>query len=177
MTTMISVDGREFQVERITVTSVMSPSGRTEYRLTGKRGAVYETMRNANHPSALFVLIGSGRNPRTFWFSDARGELEAVDSMGHALRIAAEVTRTVVTSESVTRTDPKATAEVQRLERELAKAQAKSTRAMEARMNRPVGTSRARATTLNANWARAAEQRDRVAAALDAARERVAVAE
>lgn len=59
---------------------------------------------------------------------------------------------------------------LERLERELAKAQAKSHKAMDARRKHPPGTSRARSTTLNANWARAAEQRDRVQAALDAAR-------
>lgn len=50
--------------------------------------------------------------------------------------------------------------------RDLAKAQAASERASEARRNAAPGTSRAKITTLNARWARAAEHRDRLAAEL-----------
>ena len=45
--------------------------------------------------------------------------------------------------------------------RELLAAQKKSERAMDARHAHAPGTSRAKSTTLNANWARAAEHRDR----------------
>lgn len=48
---------------------------------------------------------------------------------------------------------------------DLIAAQKKSERAAEARRQHPVGTSRARSTTLNANWARSAEHRDRLEAA------------
>ncbi len=61
--------------------------------------------------------------------------------------------------------------EIKRLERALEKAQAASLRASEARRRLPYGSSRARVTTANANWARAAEHRDRIAALLDKARE------
>lgn len=64
--------------------------------------------------------------------------------------------------------------EVERLEHELAAAQKKSEKAMEARMRLSPGSTRARSTTANANWARAAEQRDRVSDRLDAARARLA---
>jgi hypothetical protein len=47
--------------------------------------------------------------------------------------------------------------------RDLATAQAKSTKAMEARGRLPIGSTRARVTTANANWMRAAEFRDRIA--------------
>lgn len=50
----------------------------------------------------------------------------------------------------------------------LADAQAKSTRAMQARQRLEPGSTRARVTTANANWARAAEHRDRCQDRLDA---------
>jgi hypothetical protein len=56
--------------------------------------------------------------------------------------------------------------------RELAEARKKSERASEARYALPPGTSRARVTSANARWMRAAEHRDRLIAelaALDAA--------
>jgi hypothetical protein len=56
------------------------------------------------------------------------------------------------------------------LERELARVQAASERAMEAKMRLPRGSSRARVTTANARWATAAERRDRVLEALELAR-------
>ena len=55
------------------------------------------------------------------------------------------------------------------LERALAAAQERSERAMDARMRLPPGSSRARVTTANANWSRAAESRDRLRDLLDAA--------
>lgn len=66
------------------------------------------------------------------------------------------------------------TNKIARLERALADAQAASLRAMDRRRALPPGSSRARVTTANANWARAAEHRDRCAARLDAARAELA---
>lgn len=64
--------------------------------------------------------------------------------------------------------------EVAELERALKVAQKKSEKAMEAKMRLALGSTRARVTTANANWARAAEARDRVSDQLDAARARLA---
>jgi hypothetical protein len=61
-------------------------------------------------------------------------------------------------------------ADIACLERALADAQAKSYRAMDRRGALRAGSSRARVTTANANWARAAEHRDRISDLLDAAR-------
>ena len=52
--------------------------------------------------------------------------------------------------------------ELERLKKELAKAQAKSMKAAAARHALPPGSSRARVTTANARWASAAEARDRI---------------
>lgn len=65
--------------------------------------------------------------------------------------------------------------EVRRLERELARAQKASTRASDARASLPPGSSRARVTTANARWMRAAEHRDRIAAQLGALKREEAV--
>lgn len=65
-------------------------------------------------------------------------------------------------------TDPKTIA---RLEREVSRLTAKSLAASEARYRLPAGSPRARVTTANARWMRAAEARDRAVAALAAARE------
>lgn len=56
------------------------------------------------------------------------------------------------------------------LEKKLAAAQAKSLEWAFRRGALPAGSSRARVTTANANWARAAEYRDRIADLLDKAR-------
>lgn len=48
------------------------------------------------------------------------------------------------------------------LMRKLAQAQKRSEQAMERRRNLSPGGTRARVTTANANWAKAAEQRDRL---------------
>jgi hypothetical protein len=56
------------------------------------------------------------------------------------------------------------------LERELARAQRASEKASAARAALPPGSSRARVTTANARWMRAAEHRDRILAQLEAAR-------
>ncbi len=52
---------------------------------------------------------------------------------------------------------------IKQLQRELARAEAKSRLAAEARAGLPAGSSRAKVTTANARWARAAERRDRIA--------------
>jgi hypothetical protein len=64
--------------------------------------------------------------------------------------------------------------EIERLRRELAKAQSDSSKAMAARAALAAGSTRARVTSANARWARAAEQRDRVAAALSTAEGKLA---
>lgn len=56
--------------------------------------------------------------------------------------------------------------EVKRLEREVAAAAKKLTRASDARFALPAGSSRARVTTANARWSIAAEAHDRALAAL-----------
>lgn len=63
------------------------------------------------------------------------------------------------------------------LVRELVAAQARSTKASEARLALPAGSSRARVTTANARWMRASEERDRREAALRVALERTCVPE
>ena len=63
------------------------------------------------------------------------------------------------------------TPEIKKLERELAKADAASKKAAAARGALGPDATRARMTTANARWMRAAEYRDRVLARLDAARE------
>jgi hypothetical protein len=52
---------------------------------------------------------------------------------------------------------------IAQLRRELAAAERKSAKAAEARSSLPPGSSRARVTTANARWARAAEARDLLA--------------
>lgn len=178
MSPTVQMDGRAFTVERFENTTAPRAVDRVQYRLTGARGASYTTMRNAKHPGALFVLVGGGRSPRTCWFTDARGELEPVDGMGAALAIIAQAKPApgATLAGSPPASSAEAAADVKRLERELAKAQAKSTAAMDARRRQPPGSSRARVTTANANWMRAAEHRDRISDALDAARVRLQTA-
>jgi hypothetical protein len=66
-------------------------------------------------------------------------------------------------------------AEVQRLEAKLGEAQYKSSKAADAAA-RASCTTRARSTTARANWAKAAELRDKIAGELYAAHERLRVA-
>lgn len=54
------------------------------------------------------------------------------------------------------------TAKVERLKRDLAAAQKKSWEAAAKRGALPAGSTRARVTTANAKWSRAAEHRDRI---------------
>lgn len=53
--------------------------------------------------------------------------------------------------------------EIERLRKALDRAQKASAKAAMARLALPAGSSRARVTTANARWARAAEHRDRLA--------------
>lgn len=62
------------------------------------------------------------------------------------------------------------TADISRLERELARATKAAAKACEARAALPPGSSHTRVTTANAKWSRAAEHRDRVAKQLEEAR-------
>jgi hypothetical protein len=52
---------------------------------------------------------------------------------------------------------------IKQLQRELARAEKQSQLACDARAALPAGSSRAKVTTANARWARAAEHRDRIA--------------
>jgi hypothetical protein len=60
------------------------------------------------------------------------------------------------------------TREANDLRRALAAAEAKSARLCLARAALPAGSTRARVTTAHARWARAAEERDRLRAIVDA---------
>lgn len=66
-----------------TVTTETAKNGELVYLLTGKRGAVYATMRNARTPSRMF-LIGAGKTfsgpfgKKTVWLTDASGSLEVL---------------------------------------------------------------------------------------------------
>lgn len=60
-----------------------------------------------------------------------------------------------------------------KLERELARLTKKSAHLSETRLRLPAGAPRARVTSANAKWSRAAEARDRVAAELKAVREQI----
>lgn len=64
----------------------------------------------------------------------------------------------------------KTTNEIATLEKKLAAAQKRSLEWAERRYRLPPGSSRARVTTANAEWARAAEHRDRLAEQLESAR-------
>lgn len=174
----VQMDGRAFTVERFENTTAPRAVDRIQYRLTGTRGASYTTMRNAKHPGALFVLVGGGRSPRTCWFTDARGELEPVDGMGAALAIIAQAKPVAVATPAPAPPAiiAQAAADVKRLEKLLEKAQKDSLAWAKRRGAMEPGTSRARVTTANAKWARAAEHRDRISDLLDAARVRLQAA-
>lgn len=61
-------------------------------------------------------------------------------------------------------------ARLAKAEKALAKAQAESTKASEARFALPAGSSRARVTTANARWMSKSEHRDRCAREVEEAR-------
>ena len=72
MTQTLTVRGREFTVSR---------EG-DKYVLTGKRGARYATMRNANTPTNMFLVdcrgFGMASGFDGCWLSDADGTLRVV---------------------------------------------------------------------------------------------------
>jgi len=74
------------------------------------------------------------------------------------------------TGEVATRKVTPPSKEVAALRRELARAEAKSQRLSDARSRLPAGSSRARVTTANARWARAAEAREEVRRRLEEAK-------
>ncbi len=72
----ITVCGREFSV-----TQDVTSFGEKRYILTGKRGAVYATMRNRNRPEMMFLFSGKGRGLCSLgevWLTDKNGALEVV---------------------------------------------------------------------------------------------------
>jgi hypothetical protein len=66
-------------------------------------------------------------------------------------------------------------ARLKALRRDLARSEAKSARLCAARAALPPGSSRARVTTANARWARAAEERDRLLRAVELAEAQLSV--
>ncbi len=76
----ITIRGREYRVERILNDKGAFADDRVKYKLTGKRGAVYYTMRNVRRPEFMFVV------PEKFtvstmngvWVTDAGGELREI---------------------------------------------------------------------------------------------------
>lgn len=81
----ITINGREYAVEVLPHDDRPSALGRPRYRLTGKRGAVYDTLRNRPHPELMFLVayhpgkafpatvdpLGKG-----LWLTDRNGTLE-----------------------------------------------------------------------------------------------------
>lgn len=77
-TTAIRIRGRDYTVEPFE-----RPNTEKAYRIKGKRGASYETVRNVPRPHLMF-LIGGGRLGlmssvmKGVWLSDKDGELTVV---------------------------------------------------------------------------------------------------
>lgn len=83
----ITINGREYSVEVLPPDDrhiALSARGLPRYRLTGKRGAVYNTMRSIPHPERMFlVAFHPGQafpctvDPlgRNVWLTDEGGEL------------------------------------------------------------------------------------------------------
>ena len=76
METTLKVFGREF---RVTGTRECPHGGGTVYELTGKRGAVYTTMRHATRKELMFLCGPLYAMKRTVWFTDAGGTLRVVE--------------------------------------------------------------------------------------------------
>lgn len=72
----IQVNGRIFSV-----TATEHAREGVQYTLSGKRGATYKTMRNANRRELMFLVNARGFGiPAGFegkWFTDIHGTLEA----------------------------------------------------------------------------------------------------
>lgn len=72
----IKVRGRDFQ---LSITSDKHDAKR--YILTGKRGAIYGTMRHSKHPQVMFLTSARSLAPCTLgevWFTDIDGQLEPI---------------------------------------------------------------------------------------------------
>lgn len=76
-TETITLQGRTFTVSR-------NPENPKMWILTGKRGAVYGTMRHYKHPEIMFVMAPGVTTPfrKTMWLTDRNGRLEPVRSWG-----------------------------------------------------------------------------------------------
>jgi hypothetical protein len=74
MSKTLSIRGREYTVE------VVDGANGPRYRLTGKRGGVFFTMRNAHKPHLMFVVSNATGNKSLdrVWLSDASGDLTVV---------------------------------------------------------------------------------------------------
>ena len=68
----IKVNGREY-----TVTTQTAKNGELQYVLTGKRNAVYATMRNVKNPHLMFLVTPNLAN-KTIWLTDKNGTLEVL---------------------------------------------------------------------------------------------------
>ena len=78
--TSLRIRGRDYAVEAYDRTNSATGKVESGYRLTGKRGASYFTMRNAHRPHMLFVIshsLGSNVMDRV-WLSDEGGSLKVV---------------------------------------------------------------------------------------------------
>jgi hypothetical protein len=72
----ITIRGRSFSVSTQT-----TPHGTVQYILTGKRGAVYGTIRHAARKDRMFLVSGRARmlcSLGDVWLSDASGKLEVL---------------------------------------------------------------------------------------------------
>ncbi len=76
------IRNRDFQVTTQTVNLKKGPE--VQYVFTGKRGAVYGTMRNQKNPELMFLIDGRGfglaKGMDGVWLSDKGGELVIVRS-------------------------------------------------------------------------------------------------
>lgn len=75
--TQIAIGRRAF-----TVTTRTDSTGLVQYVLTGARGAVYYTVRNANRPEHMFLVdargFGLAKGYESVWFTDVNGCLERI---------------------------------------------------------------------------------------------------
>ncbi len=81
MKTMITIKGRTFEVSVRAADQHTAKHGAI-YELRGPRGAAYFTMRNANHPEAMFVCdmrkFGMASTMKDVWLTDKNGTLEVM---------------------------------------------------------------------------------------------------
>lgn len=76
----ITIRGREYTVEKVLNDRGEFKDDRVKYKITGKRGAVYYTMRNVPNPKLMFVVpekftVGTMEG---VWLTDADGKLEVL---------------------------------------------------------------------------------------------------